>query len=92
MVIFRCDPTFHIRTRAIMNKIKIGISLSLLPLIELTSCGEQKSSNKLVLNETLTDNRSNFQDSYGLHNAWIEVFSRSFGSTGLVTCLLKASS
>ena len=33
-----------------MNKTKIGIFLSLLLLIGLTSCGEQKSNNKLVLN------------------------------------------
>ena len=36
-----------------MNKTKIGIFLSLLLLIGLTSCGEQKSNNKLVLNEIL---------------------------------------
>ena len=48
-----------------MNKTKIGIFLSLLLLIGLTSCGEQKSNNKLVLNEILIDNQSNFQDDYG---------------------------
>ena len=44
-----------------MNKTKIGIFLSLLLLIGLTSCGEQKSNNKLVLNEILIDNQNNFQ-------------------------------
>ena len=63
-----------------MNKTKIGIFLSLLLLIGLTSCGEQKSNNKLVLNEILIDNQSNFQDDYGLHSAWIEIFNKSFGS------------
>ena len=58
-----------------MNKTKIGIFLSLLLLIGLTSCGEQKSNNKLVLNEILIDNQSNFQDDYGLHSAWIEILS-----------------
>ena len=43
-----------------MNKTKIGIFLSLLLLIGLTSCGEQKSNNKLVLNEILIDNQNNF--------------------------------
>ena len=56
-----------------MNKTKIGIFLSLLLLIGLTSCGEQKSNNKLVLNEILINNQSNFQDDYGLHSAWIEI-------------------
>ena len=74
-----------------MNKTKIGIFLSLLLLIGLTSCGEQKSNNKLLLNEVLIDNQSNFQDDYGLHSAWIEVFNKSYGSADLAGCLLKVS-
>ena len=74
-----------------MNKTKIGIFLSLLLLIGLTSCGEQKSNNKLVLNEILINNQSNFQDDYGLHSAWIEIFNKSFGSADLAACLLSAS-
>ena len=57
-----------------MNKTKIGIFLSLLLLIGLTSCGEQKSNNKLVLNEILINNQSNFQDDYGLHSSRIFAF------------------
>ena len=75
-----------------MNKTKIGIFLSLLLLIGLTSCGEQKSNNKLVLNEILIDNQNIFQDDYGLHSAWIEIFNKSFGSADLAACLLKVSS
>ena len=75
-----------------MNKTKIGIFLSLLLLIGLTSCGEQKSNNKLVLNEILIDNQKNFQDDYGLHSAWIEIFNKSYGSADLAGCYLKFSS
>ena len=75
-----------------MNKTKIGIFLSLLMLIGLTSFGEQKSNNKLVLNEILIDNQNNFQDDYGLQSAWIEIFNKSFGSADLAACLLKVSS
>lgn len=75
-----------------MNKTKIGIFLSLLLLIGLTSCKEQKPNNKLMLNEILIDNQSNFQDDYGLHSAWIEIFNKSFGNANLAACLLKASS
>lgn len=75
-----------------MNKTKIGIFLSLLLLVGLTSCGKQKSNNKLVLNEVLIDNQSNFQDDYGMHSAWIEIFNRSYGSADLAACLLKVSS
>ena len=62
-----------------MSKTKIGIFLSLLLLVGLTSCGEKKTNSKLMLNEVLIDNQSNFQDDYGLHSAWIEVFNKSYG-------------
>lgn len=75
-----------------MSKIKIGIFLSLLLLVGLTSCGEKKSNNKLMLNEILIENQNNFQDDYGLHSAWIEIFNKSYGSADLAGCLLKASS
>lgn len=75
-----------------MNKTKIGILLSLLMLIGLTSCGEKKSNNKLVLNEILIDNQNSFQDDYGLHSAWIEIFNKSYGSADLAACLLRVSS
>ena len=51
-----------------MSKTKIGIFLSLLLLVGLTSCGEKKTNSKLMLNEVLIDNQSNFQDDYGLHS------------------------
>ena len=44
-----------------------------------------------MLNEVLIDNQSNFQDDYGLHSAWIEVFNKSYGSADLAGCLLKVS-
>ena len=68
-----------------MSKTKIGIFLSLLLLVGLTSCGEKKTNSKLMLNEVLIDNQSNFQDDYGLHSAWIEVFNKSYGSGGSIT-------
>ncbi len=67
-----------------MNKIKNGIFLSmLLVLVFCSSCQEQRSTNKLLLNEVLLDNESNLQDDYGVHSAWIEIFNRSFGSTDI---------
>ena len=75
-----------------MNKTKIGIFLSLLLMVGLCSCGEHKSNAKLMLNEVLMENGSNFQDDYGVHSAWIEIFNRSFGSADLSGCLLKVSS
>ena len=57
-----------------------------------TSCGEKRSNNKLLLNEVLITNEGNYQDDYGLHSAWIEIFNRSYGSADLAACLLRASS
>ena len=45
-----------------MNKHKAGIFLSLLLLAVFSSCTKQKPNNKLVINEVLVDNQSNFQD------------------------------
>lgn len=75
-----------------MKKLNIGIFLSLLLMVGLCSCGEQKSNTKLVLNEVLIENESNFQDDYGVHSAWIEIFNRSYGSADLAGCYLKFSS
>ena len=76
-----------------MNKTKIGIFFTLLLMFGVCfSCGEKKSNKKLVLNEVLITNESNFQDDYGLHSAWIEIFNRSYGSADLAGCYLKCSS
>ncbi len=45
-----------------------------------------------MLNEVLVDNRTNFQDDYGVHSAWIEIFNKSYGSADLAGCYLKHSS
>ena len=76
-----------------MNKTKIGIFFTLLLVLGVcSSCGEKRSNNKLLLNEVLITNEGNYQDDYGLHIAWIEIFNRSYGSADLAACLLRASS
>lgn len=75
-----------------MRKNRIGIFLSLLLLIGFTSCTEQKSNSKLVINEVLVDNQTNFQDDYGVHSGWIEIFNKAYSTADLVGCLLKVSS
>ena len=76
-----------------MNRTKIGIFFTLLLMLGVcSSCGEKKSNNKLVLNEVLITNEGNYQDDYGLHSAWIEIFNRSYGSADLAGCYLKCSS
>ena len=75
-----------------MRKNRIGILLSLLLLIGFTSCTEQKSNSKLVINEVLVDNQTNFQDDYGVHSGWIEIFNKAYSTADLAGCLLKVSS
>ena len=75
-----------------MRKNRIGIFLSLLLLIGFTSCTEQKSNSKLVINEVLVDNQTNFQDDYGVHSGWIEIFNMAYSTADLAGCLLKVSS
>ena len=76
-----------------MNKTKIGLFFTLLLVLGVcSSCGEKRSNNKLLLNEVLITNEGNYQDDYGLHSAWIEIFNRSYGSADLAACLLRASS
>lgn len=75
-----------------MNKKTIGIFFALLLTLGLSSCKEQKSNNRLVLNEVLVNNEGNFQDDYGMHSAWIEIFNRTYGSADLAAHLLKFSS
>lgn len=74
-----------------MNKTKIGLLLSLALMLGLTSCGEQKPNTKLILNEVLIENESNFQDDYGVHSAWIEVFNKSYTSTDLAGFQIRMS-
>lgn len=75
-----------------MNKRNIGIFFTLLLVLGVcSSCGEKKSNNKLVLNEVLLINESNFQDDYGQHSAWIEIFNKSYGSADLSACLLMVA-
>ncbi|MGL5272806.1 MAG: OadG family transporter subunit [Phocaeicola sp.] len=75
-----------------MNKTKIGIFLSLFVALLFSSCKEQQSNTRLILNEVMIENASSWQDDYGNHSAWIEVFNKSFGSADLASFVLKVSS
>ena len=74
-----------------MNKRKIGILLSLALMLGLASCGEKEVNTKLILNEVLIENQTNFQDDYGVHSAWIEVFNQAYSSANLAGYYLKVS-
>lgn len=73
-----------------MNKYKSYL-LGILLVLGLASCNQQSNTSKILINEVLTDNETNFQDDYGIHSAWIEIFNKSYGSVDLAGCLLKVS-
>lgn len=69
-----------------MNKNKFGILSVLLALVvAFTSCSnkEEGTTSKIVINEVLMDNETNFQDDYGMHSAWVELFNKSYGSVNI---------
>ncbi len=76
-----------------MKKTKIGTFLSLALMWGLfSSCNGEQPKSKVLLNEVLIENESNFQDDYGQHSAWIEVFNRTYGSFDLAGCYIYCSS
>lgn len=75
-----------------MKTHKIGMFLALLLLVGLSSCKEQDTMSKLLINEVLIDNESNFQDDYGIHSGWVEIFNRAYSSADLAGYYLRVSS
>lgn len=71
-----------------MNKNKFGIlSMLLAVVVAFASCkpaveGEEAGS-KIIINEILMNNETNFQDDYGMHSAWVELFNKSYGSVNI---------
>jgi len=67
-----------------MSKTKIGIFLSLLLLVGLTSCGEKKTNSKLMLNEVLkvifrmitdcTAHGSKYSTNHTVAQTWRDVY------------------
>lgn len=70
---------------------KTRIFLACLLGICLCSCGKNRETSKVMINEVLINNEDNYQDDYGMHSAWIEIFNKSYSSIDLAGCLLKTS-
>ena len=56
------------------------------------SCTSPDTESKIVINEILIDNQNNFEDDYGMHSGWVEIFNTSYNSVNLAGCYLKVSS
>lgn len=69
-----------------MNKKRIGIFIALLVTVCFGMQAQRATS--MRINEVLVVNEQNFQDDYGLHNAWIELFNTSFATVNIEGCYL----
>lgn len=78
--------------RLVMNKYIAGIFFISAMVGALSSCTAPDTGSKIVINEVLVDNQDNFQDDYGVHSGWVEIFNTSYNSVNLAGCYLKVSS
>lgn len=75
-----------------MNKYIAGIFFASAMVGALSSCTAPDTGSKIVINEVLVDNQDNFQDDYGVHSGWVEIFNTSYNSVNMAGCYLKVSS
>ncbi len=69
-----------------MNKKNLGILIVLLMTVCRSAYGQSAMS--LRINEVLVTNVDNYQDDYGKHTAWIEIFNTSFATVNVRSCFL----
>lgn len=77
---------YNVQTLYFMNKKNIGLLLLFTLCFVLNSNAQSRTS--LKINEVLISNESNFIDSYGEHNAWIEIWNSSYASVDIEGCYL----
>lgn len=69
-----------------MNKKRFGIFIALMAIV--CSALNAQRATSMRINEVLITNEQNFQDDYGLHNAWIELYNTSFATVNIEGCYL----
>lgn len=62
-----------------MKKLNIGIILACALVFSLTSCRQQSTSSKVLLNEICMENVEGAVNDYGQHTPWIELFVKYYG-------------
>lgn len=70
----------------VMNNKRFGIFILLIASLCLNI--QAQNTKSLKINEILVINEDNFQDDYGKHNAWIEIYNTSFASVDIGGCFL----
>ena len=74
-----------------MKKLSLGIFLSALLLVGLSSCNPTRIESKLLINEVLMVNENNYMNDYGIRSPWIEIFNKSYNVTDMAGCYLRMS-
>lgn len=69
-----------------MNKIKYTLVLGILLLAFNLNAQNQSD---MLINEVLITNTSDFQDDFGQHSAWIELFNTSYGTVNIGGCFIS---
>lgn len=76
-------------SRSILTGIRLRIVISLLFAFALSGTKVLGQGIREVrINEVLVDNKTNYQDGYGNHSAWIELFNPTAASVNLGGCYL----
>ncbi|MDR0973426.1 MAG: OadG family protein [Prevotellaceae bacterium] len=69
-----------------MNIKRIGIFVAI--LLSAGAFVQAQQASSLRINEIMVVNETNFQDDYGMHNAWVELFNTSYGTVNVAGCFL----
>ena len=70
-----------------MNKLRFILASGLVATLSVFSLSAQSQSD-MRLNELLIYNETNFEDDFGFHNGWFELFNTSYGTVDIGGCFL----
>ena len=70
-----------------MNKLRFILVSGLAVTLSVFTLSAQSQSD-MRLNELLIHNETNFEDDFGFHNGWFELFNTSYGTVNIGGCFL----
>ena len=68
-----------------MNKLRFILVSGLTVILSVFTMSAQSQSD-MRLNELLIHNETNFEDDFGFHNGWFELFNTSYGTVADASC------
>ena len=71
-----------------MNKLRFILVSGLAVTLSVFTLSAQSQSD-MRLNELLIHNETNFEDDFGFHNGWFELFNTSYGTVDIGGCFLS---